>query len=379
MRRPAVTLGIFAVATAAFAAAVTGSLAPTAEPSALPGHLQTELDRLVAGAAVPGAQLVLTEGDAVVQVDSGVGDVGGNTAYPDNAQFRIASNTKTFVAAVVLQLAGEGRLELDAPIDRYLPGVVHGPGGDGSVITVRNLLQHTSGIPDYLGQLDLESVAGLQAARPIGELIALGMAETANFTPGSKAQYSNTNYLIAGELVRKVTGKPVGIEITTRILTPLGLTGTYWPAYPSENVIRAPHARAYHEFDGKRVDITDIDPGWGLPDGAMVSTGLDLDRYFTALLAGRVLAPAQLAEMRHTVPSNDFRRSDDFGLGLFHWKTSCGLDAWGHGGTMNGTFVYGGTTGARAVTVSLNEIPDMVGAQAHGVDLDTVVDTALCA
>lgn len=377
MRRRALTLGILATATAAV---LTGSVpATTAQPAALAQRLQIGLDDTVAGSDVPGAQLILLDGDSEIQINSGVSDLGNGAAFPDRAQVRIASNTKSFVAAVVLQLVGEGRIELDAPIERYLPGVVHAPGGDGNLITVRNLLQHTSGIPDYLTELDLNSVAGLQASRPIGDLIGLGMAKNSEFTPGEKSTYSNTNYLIAGELVRQVTGMPVGIEVTTRILVPLGLTGTYWPLYPVENVIRQPHPRAYHEFGGERIDVTDIDPGWGLPDGAMVSTGADLDRYFAALLAGRVVAPAQLAEMQRTVPSGDYRRSEDFGLGLFRWVTSCGLDAWGHGGTMHGTFVYGGATATRSVTVSMNQIPDILAARSRNIDLDAVVDAALCA
>ncbi|MRH88243.1 serine hydrolase [Nocardia sp. SYP-A9097] len=350
-----------------------------AEPASLQDRLQTGLDESVSGAGVPGAQLVLTEGDGILQINSGAGDLGSNAPFPDNAQVRIASNTKAFVSSVMLQLVGEGRVDLDAPVERYLPGVVQGPGGDGNVITIRNLLQHTSGIPDYLTDLNLDSVAALQQPKPVGELIRLGLDKTKDFEPGERSGYSNTNYLIAGQVVERVTGLPVGVEVTRRILIPLGLLDTYWPLYPAEQVIRGPHARAYHDFDGNLVDITDIDAGWGLPDGAMVSTGADLNRFFMALLQGRVVGAAELAQMQRTVPSGDWRRSEDFGLGLFHWTTSCGIQAWGHGGTMHGTFVYGGATAERSVTVSMNQLPDILGARARNTDLDEVVDAALCA
>ncbi|WP_084477841.1 serine hydrolase domain-containing protein [Nocardia jejuensis] len=357
---------------------VTGAGSASAEPLSPAELLQVQLDEAVRGADVPGAQLVLSTGGQVLRINSGAGDLGTGAPYPDNARFRIASNTKSFVAAVVLQLVGEGRVELDAPVERYLPGVVTGPGGDGAVITVRNLLQHTSGIPDYLTDLDLESVDSLRRSQPIGDLIRSGLNKSADFDPGTRTEYSNTNYLLAGELVERVTGMAIGIAVTARILLPLGLRNTYWPLYPAESVLRGPHARAYHQFGDDLVDVTDIDAGWGLPDGAMVSTGADLNTYFTALLSGRVLPPAQLSQMQQTVPSSDLRRSEDFGLGLFHWTTSCGIEAWGHGGTMHGTFVYGGATADKSVTVSMNQLPDILGARTRDIDLDEVVDTALC-
>ncbi|MFE6861321.1 serine hydrolase domain-containing protein [Nocardia sp. NPDC057668] len=366
------------VCAAAVLTIATGTGISAAQPGSIQERLRVLLDDTVRGSDVPGAQLVFTERGGEFRITGGVGDLGTGAGFPDDAQVRIASNTKVFVAAVVLQLAGEGRIALDEPLERYMPGEVRGPGGDGAVITVRNLLQHTSGIPDYLSELNLESVDALRRARPPGELIGLGLARPAEFEPGSRAQYSNTNYLLAGELVHRVTGVPVGVEVTRRILLPQGLNDTYWPLAPVEQVLRGPHARAYHQFGDARVDVTDIDPGWGLPDGAMVSTGADLNRFFMALLSGQVLGPAQLAEMQRTVPSGDLRRQEEFGLGLFGWVTSCGLQAWGHGGTMHGTFVYGGATADRSITVSMNQIPDILAARTGGVDLDEVVDTALC-
>ncbi|MFB8001219.1 serine hydrolase domain-containing protein [Nocardia sp. NPDC056000] len=375
---PAVPRALALLAVSATAVALAAGIT-AADPTSLQERLQIGLNETVAGGSVPGAQLVLTDGDRVLQINSGVGDLGANAPFPDNAQVRIASNTKVFVSSVLLQLVGEGKVDLDAPVERYLPGVVHAPGGDGNVITIRNLLQHTSGIPDYLTDLDLSSVAALQQPKPIGDLIAMGMAKEKDFEPGARSEYSNTNYLIAGQVVERVTGLPVGVEVTRRILIPLGLTSTYWPLYPAEQVIRGPHARAYDDFGGGLVDITDIDPGWGLPDGAMVSSGADLNRFFMALLQARVVGANELAQMQRTVPSGDWRRSEDFGLGLFHWTTSCGIQAWGHGGTINGTFVYGGATADRSVTVSMNQIPDILGARERNIDLDEVVDAGLCA
>ncbi|MBF6239387.1 beta-lactamase family protein [Nocardia otitidiscaviarum] len=376
MRRIALAT-VTVVALAVLTGGTTAARSDTAV--AATAEVRTELDALVRAADVPGAQLVESAGDRDIRITSGVGDLGTGAPFPDTAAVGIASNTKAFVATVVLLLVGEGRIDLDAPVERYLPGVVSGPGGEGSRITVRNLLQHTSGIPDYLTRIELGSVDALRRSRSADALIRLGLNQPAAFEPGARAEYSNTNYLLAGRLVEAVTGVAIGAEVTRRILVPLNLRGTYWPLYPVENVIRGPHPRGYHQFGDTLVDITDIDPGWGLPDGAMVSTGADLNRFFRALLAGRILGPGQLEQMRATVPSGDPRRSDDFGLGLFRRTTSCGTEVWGHGGAMHGFFVYGAATPERAVTVSMNQLPDILNLHGAGIDPNAVVDTALCA
>ncbi|MET8875526.1 serine hydrolase domain-containing protein [Nocardia sp. NPDC004604] len=375
MRRFAVTAGlVIALVISALPSLAVSSAQPVAVPTAL---LQAGLDVLIRSSAVPGAQLVFTADGEQNQINSGVGDLATGAAFPDAAQVRIASNTKTFVATVVLQLMGEGQVELDAPIERYLPGVVHGPGGDGNLITVRNLLQHTSGIPDYLSRLDLNSPEALQQYQTADQLIRLAMDVPAQFPPGSGVSYSNTDYLVAGKLIEQVTGRPVGAEVTGRILVPLELHDTYWPAFPQETVIRGPHPRSYQVFNGARVDITDIDPGWGLADGAMVSTGADLNRFFETLITGGLLAPAELAEMMRTVPSRNPLFGDDVGLGLFHRTNRCGADVWGHGGAMDGFFVFGGYTPARSITVSLNQLPPFFGL-AHQLVMDQLVDDAIC-
>ncbi|MFJ4656786.1 serine hydrolase domain-containing protein [Nocardia sp. NPDC088792] len=340
-------------------------------------RLQALLDRLVRDGDVPGAQLVLTHDGRDVRFTSGVADLATGEPFPDAAQARIASNTKTFVASVVLQLTAEHRIELDAPVARYLPGVVTGPGGDGDLVTVRNLLQHSSGIPDYLNRMDLDSVETLTSHHSIGDLIRLGLDQPALFAPGTKFDYSNTNYLLAGQLIEHVTGVPVDAEVTRRIIGPLGLHDTYWPHYPAENVIRGPHSRAYLETTGGRVDITDIDPNGGLPDGAMLSTGHDLNSFFMALLSGAVVPPAQLAEMRRTIATGDDPpQADQVGLGLFRSTTKSGVETWGHGGNIPGFYTAGAATRDRAVTIILNQVPGESVPSIDGIIAD-LVDEAM--
>ncbi|MEV6431977.1 serine hydrolase domain-containing protein [Nocardia sp. NPDC051463] len=377
MRRLAMT-AVSAVVVMVSPLALTSASSADPEFSVRAQVLQVGLDELVKDTLVPGAQLVLTEHGTDTQINSGVGDVATGAAFPDNAQVRIASNTKTFVATVVLQLVAEHRVELDAPLERYLPGRVYGPGGDGRVITVRNLLQHTSGIPNYFRYLDLDSADALRRSRPADELIRLALDHPSDFTPGSAFGYSNTNYLLAGELIEQVTGAPVGVEVTRRILVPLGLTSTYWPLFPVENVIRQPHPRGYHNFSGTRVDITDIDPNWGLSDGALVSTGADLNRFFMALVSGRLLPPEVQAEMTRTIRTNHPARPPEVGLGLFRRINSCGMETWSHGGAMNGFLVFGAATTNRAVTISTNELTVFLGMGVFLGAMNALVDAALC-
>ncbi|WP_369640730.1 serine hydrolase domain-containing protein, partial [Nocardia sp. JMUB6875] len=193
--------------------------------------VQKALDAAVA-AGIPGVQVVVTEHGREWTATSGVGDIATGAPFPQGAHVRIGSNTKAFVATVAMQLVAEGSIDLDAPIERYLPGVVQGPGIDGNRITVRNLLQHTSGLPEYLElpELQDDSDDALTKHFDTTTLVRHAMTYPAHFEPGAKAEYSNTNYLLVGMLVEKVTTHPIADEVIRRITTPLGLHETYFPA-----------------------------------------------------------------------------------------------------------------------------------------------------
>lgn len=349
------------------------------------GAVVEALNRVVAGGAVPGAQVVVGAGGSVWSAQAGVGDIERGTPFPEGARVRIGSNTKTFVATVMLQLAGEGAVELDAGVERYLPGVVWGPGIDGDRITVRNLLQHTSGLPEYAaefgatpgpGQIAVQSAELRWMTVDMAEVVRQALTAPAEFEPGAGWAYSNTNYAIAGMVIEKITGNSLGAEITRRIIEPLGLRDTYYPD-PGETGIRGPHPVGYLETDGVRVDYTEQNVSVAGAAGAMVSTGADLNRFFTALLNGELLAPAQLAEMKQTVPVPGAGESLDYGLGLMRSSLSCGKDSWGHGGDIDGFEVRGGVTDdGRAVTVTINQVPTTAEPTTRVLE---VVDAALCA
>lgn len=313
---------------------------------------------------------------------AGVADLKTKAKVPVDGQVRVGSNTKTFTATVVLQLVGEGKISLDAPIEQYLPDLVRGEGIDGRNITVRQLLQHTSGLPNYTRfMLDAIMGEGRHTYYQPRALLDVALAHEAEFAPGTSVSYSNTNYILAGLLIEKVTGRPVAEQITQRVIKRIGLRHTYFPDVGEEG-IREAHPRGYHaaEFGSPLEDITELDPSWGWSAGQLISTPSDLNRFFGALVGGKLLKPAQLAEMRTTIKAPEgagYEPGMRFGLGLFSIPLSCGGLQWGHGGDTPG---YGTKTGATddgraaavAVTANMPPTPD---ASTHA---QALVDTALC-
>ncbi|MFH8409759.1 serine hydrolase domain-containing protein [Streptomyces sp. NPDC018019] len=360
----------------------------TAAGQARADRLQRDADAL-RDAGVTGVAVRLRTPDGVRTATSGTGDLTTGRPVPRAGYLRIGSTTKSFVATVVLQLVGEGRLRLDDTVEKWLPGMVRGNGNDGRAVTLRQLLGHTSGLPDYVADVAPRDSREFEAHRnrfhTPEQLVALAMRHRPEFRPGARHGYSNTNYLLAGLIVRAATGHTWQHEVRTRILRPLGLRHTGAPeGRPS---FPRPHATEYQQFapGGPYADTTapylPFDTG---ADGAMISTAADLDRFFTALNTGRLLAPAQQAAMRRTVAVPDGPGEipgSRAGLGLFSVPLSCGGAYWGHGGSGLGYVVEPAATpdGRRTVTVSLHSRPaGQVTAVRQLKALHTLVDHALC-
>ncbi|GAA5612230.1 class A beta-lactamase-related serine hydrolase [Streptomyces platensis] len=354
-----------------------GSLAPpaaSADAAARPDAVQQALNTLVRDDGMPAA-LASVQGrnGRTRSYTAGVGDLTTGSKVPRDGQVRIGSNTKAFTAVVVLQLVGEGKIDLKAFVDTYLPGLVRGEGIDGRRITVRHLLQHTSGLPDYGIHLDDDEIRNRHFEPR--ELLDLALRHRADAAPGETWGYSNTNYILAGLIVEKVTGRPLAEEMDRRIIKRIGLRHTYFPA-PGEMTIREPHPRGYHRSpaDGPLRDFTEMDPSAGWAAGQVISTNSDLNRFFTALLAGRLLPAAQLAEMRTTIPAGTSGLR--YGLGLTSRPLSCGGVYWGHGGDIAGYETRGGVTDdGRAANVAVTSIPTDKAAARH---VNDAVDRALC-
>ncbi|GAA2685003.1 MULTISPECIES: serine hydrolase [Actinosynnema] len=290
--------------------------------------VQKALDDMVALGA-QGVQVRLTDGRQQLTARAGTAERGSARPVPLNGRYRVGSITKTFVSVVVLQLVGEGRIGLDEPISRHLPGLLP----DGDRITVRMLLQHTSGLYDYTNDL-FADIADFERLRwrtwQPAELVALSTAKPLDFEPGSRWSYSNTNYVVLGELIARTTGRPYGEAVERRVLKPLGLRDTSVPGTRVD--IPGPHAHGYQRYTPEEfADATRLNPSMAHAAGEIISTTADTDRFVDALLDGRLLKPAQQAEMLRTT-----ELSPNYGLGIERMDVPCGKVASGHSGGIPG-------------------------------------------
>ncbi|MFC7865668.1 serine hydrolase domain-containing protein [Streptomyces murinus] len=381
LRRGA-ALVAWAVTLVLLAAPLAAARTPDASrPCGTHEAVRRSVHRLVTEDRIPGAAVLVNgrssaPGCARWSVTDGVADLRTGRRTNTTDRLRIGSITKTFTATVVLQLAAEHRLSLDAPVERYLPGLIQGHGYDGRRITVRQLLQHTSGLPDYLEAPEWANPEALRRRHfEPRELIAGALRLP---RPEQTWHYATTNYVVAGLIVQAVTGRSPESEITRRVILPLGLRDTYWPG--DDPRIHGPHSQSYFtDAEGHRADGTDWNMTFGDVGGALVSTPEDLARFATALFGGRLLPMAQLAEMRRTVAADPDRLwpGARYGLGVITTPLSCGGAWWGHAGTVPGghrALVAVGP-GGRSVAVALNEIPATLQAELDFLD---VVDKAFC-
>ncbi|WP_257152595.1 serine hydrolase, partial [Bacillus sp. AFS059628] len=267
-------------------------------------------------------------------------------------RFRIGSVTKTFIATVLLQLSGENRLNLDDSIEKWLPGVIQGNGYDGNQITIRQILNHTSGIADYMNSKDFD-IMDTKKSYTAEEFVKMGISLPPEFAPGKGWSYSNTGYVLLGILIEKVTGNSYAEEIENRIIEPLDLSNTFLPGNSSV-IPGTKHARGYIQLDGasELKDVTYINPGSS--DGDMISTADDLNKFFSYLLSGKLLKEQQLNQMLTTVPTD--REGTGYGLGIVEFKLPNGASVWGHRGSVLGfsTFVGGTLGGKHTLAVNLN-------------------------
>ncbi|MCP2336333.1 serine hydrolase domain-containing protein [Actinomadura rupiterrae] len=368
---PIITAGaaVLAVLTPAPARAAPAAAGCSPDHSAV----RKALDVLTSSGEAPGAAVRVDDPRCGAwSAASGRADLSTGRPMSTGERARIGSITKSFTATVVLRLAAEHRLSLDDTVDRWLPGLVRTARYDGRRITIRSLLRHTSGLPDHVDAIPDDGSARWRHYEP-EQLVAMALKLD---PPDAPWHYSSTNYVLAGMIVRKATGRSVEDETVRRILRPLGMRDTYWPG--DETSIRGPHPRGYVHQDGRWTDYTDLNTSFGGAAGALISTTRDVNRFYSALLCGRLLPPRLLAEMRTTVPADPERiwPGARYGLGLISTPLPCGGRWTGHAGGTPGFAAVGAVgPGGRAATVSLNADPDTLQAQNHMLD---VVQTALC-
>ncbi|MFD0369664.1 serine hydrolase domain-containing protein [Streptomyces sp. NPDC059071] len=362
------------------AAALTGSLAPAAPAAAVTdsadsvvrvnaaGHgsapastpapdmagVVAALNSAMANGA-PGAMARYSGPEGVRSRAVGVMNRETGTPMDIHARFRIGSVSKTFSTVVLLQLVDEGRLDLDAPVNSLVPGLL-----PDDRITVRHLLTHRSGLADYTDKMFEHTVPGFESVRnrvfSYQELVDLSLAEPRTTEPGVTYRYSNTNFVVVGMIIEKLTGRPVADAYERRIFKPLKLRGTSY-VHPDTR-IAGRHARGYlhpDEEGSPLVDSTEQTVSWAQSAGAVISTPADLNTFMSALMRGRLLSPAMLDAMT-TVTPTDTTGTRFYGLGLRRYNLSCGTQVYGHTGTVQGFYTYAFATrdGRRSLAALAN-------------------------
>lgn len=280
--------------------------------------LEAIVDGALAATFTPGALVgVWYPGQGEWQKAAGIGDLVTGAPVTRDDHVRIASNTKTFVGVVVLQLVDEGAIGLDDPLDQYVPGVPNG--GD---ITLRQVLGMSAGIADFITdpRIAVDYAADPLLAFTPADALAIIRASTPDFAPGQRVQYSNSNYVLLGLIVEAVTGRALAEEIAARILRPLGLTHT---SFPTTAEMPEPYLHGYaaEALGDTLVDASRSNPDvpWG--SGAMISTLADLRIWVEALATGALLSPATFAAQRELGPVvSTPGRELGYGLGLLSYN-----------------------------------------------------------
>jgi D-alanyl-D-alanine carboxypeptidase len=351
---------------AAFAALAI-LLSPNAAANAHGPSLDDDLleEKLEAYAAVGdyAALAAVADGD-----DSWTGAAGNRTVDGDEEAetddlVRIASLTKSMVAVVLFQLEAEGELDLDDPVDDHLPGVLPYE----EVITVRQLMGHTSGLREYFWKLypSLQegSIADLEAHQAEHhtpqELIAIATEEPLLFPPGEGWSYANTNYLVLGLLIEDLTGDSLRHQLKERVFEPAGMDDAYFPR-PNTSGFRGDHTTPYITTgDPSRpyLDTTDFSHTVFWAGAAVVADVDDVNAFYRAAADGTLLTAEQFAE------AVDFREthwSFDYGLGFVGLKPGCPDNPdemfMGHtgGGVGHTTYSFHSLDGQRQVTLTWN-------------------------
>ncbi|MFD9686831.1 serine hydrolase domain-containing protein [Kitasatospora sp. NPDC059088] len=344
----------------ALAAGQDGPALPTPDTAGVQSALQA-----TAAAGAPGAFAVIRdhgEEDVTRSLTAGKADLDGtpmNSAW----RFRVGSNSKMFAAVLVMQLAQEGRIDLDKPLRDYLPA---GTLPADWTMTGRQVMEHRAGIYDHtndlLEQAGEETTAAFEArirstVYTPAQMVAMSVKHGQQYTPGSRYSYSNTDFVLMGMAVENLTGRPYADVLRERIIEPLGLTQTSF-VVPDQRIEGA-HVTGYLTNDDRTkplLDSTEQNGSWVWAAGAVISTASDLDRFLGALMAGDnggLVSDDSLRQMEAAIPTPTAKIS--YGLGLRRISLTCG-DVYGHGGIVQGfqTQSFATPDGKRSVVVFAN-------------------------
>ncbi|AUS80403.1 hypothetical protein C1701_20955 [Actinoalloteichus sp. AHMU CJ021] len=309
----------------------------------------------VEAAGYPGIQLRVRDGADEEVLTTGVADLGTGVPTPPDGVFRAASVTKSLVATLVLQLVEEDRLALADPLAEHLPGSV--PTADR--VTVEQLLNHTSGLTDYLEDAEFDDVAEYsRRTYTPWDLVRFSGAQDPVGEPGGEFSYANINYVLLGLVVESVTGEPLEVLLRERVFEPAGMANSSFPL--TERELPGPHSLGYYRLAGDPAgewrELTELNPSFAWAAYALVSDTADVNRFYRALFGGELVSPESLALMTDGVPTTDPTLFPQYGLGLQTLNTVCGVPLVGHTGGIPGflTYSFGTLDGERHVTVSGN-------------------------
>jgi D-alanyl-D-alanine carboxypeptidase len=325
-------------------------------------RLQQALDDVVASSSgtIPGTILhVERAGHGSWSGTAGLGQLDPDVAIRPGDRFCAGSIVKPFVATTVLQLVEGGRFTLDATLPGVLPADVTDRFPSAPQVTVRMLLGHRSGLPDW-STAATDAAAARDPGRVwrVSEFLDLAAAQPPAFPPGTDYGYSNTNYTLLGLVVERATGRGWRDEVTDRVIEPLELKETALPA-PGNRALGEPHAHGYMEVDGQRIDATAVDPSMAGAAGghALVTTVGDLVRFLDALLAGRLFRHGEtLQAMLDFKPAAGCATCEPgqvgYGLGLLRRALPGGVETIDHLGGAGGYFAYVGRLPRQQVTLA---------------------------
>ena len=257
--------------------------------------------------------------------------------------FRAGSIVKTFVAVAVLQLVEERRLSLEDRLPHVLPANVVRRVRHANQISIRMLLSHRSGIPEWETEaVDIEVALHPAKVWTASEFLDLAAAQPPLFVPGTSYHYSNTDYILLGLIIERATGRSWRREVTRRVISPLGLADTSLPA-PRHRSLPSPYAHGYAVVGARTIDLTHVDPSFAGPSGAsaLITTVQDLARFLDALLAGRLFRRrSTLRQMLAFAPAPDVGYQVGYGLGIEQRMLPGGVEAIGHLGGAPGYRTY---------------------------------------
>jgi D-alanyl-D-alanine carboxypeptidase len=294
---------------------------------------------------------------------AGLGRVSPDVPTRRHDRFRAGSIAKPFVAVVVLQLVEHGRLSLDARLPDVLPADVVGRFPTAADITVRMLLGHRSGLPEW-DSPDVDEQVARDPAKvwSVSEFLDLAAAQPPLFAPGTGFFYSNTNYNLLGLIIERITGRSWRREVTRRIIRPLRLAATNLPA-PGQRSIKGAHMHGYAQSGAQLLDLTRVDPSFAGAAGAcaLVTTVQALARFCDALFGGRLFRHrSTLRSMLDMAPAQGDGPLAGYGLGIEQYALPGGSELIGHlGGTAGYRSFVGRVRPARVtMTFALNAQDD---------------------